>query len=256
VVKKKIEVIIIDLDKAVQIFQTPSDLAEQLAEDIVLMINESEKKRKSFTVALSGGSTPELLFSVLGNRFSKSVSWEYVHFFWGDERCVTPESNESNYGMTRRTLLDKILIPSANIHRIRGENDPYGESARYSSEIQSFTEERNGLPSFDMILLGLGEDGHTASIFPGNTELLTSDKICVVAVNPGTGQQRITITGRVINNAESVFFLVTGKKKAEIVENIFNKNSVSDSYPASFIVPLHGSLRWYLDNDAGSLLTD
>jgi 6-phosphogluconolactonase len=237
-----------------QIFQTPAELAEQLAEDIVLMINESEKKKRSFTLALSGGSTPELLFSVLGDKFSKSVSWEYVHLFWGDERCVPPESNESNYGMTRKTLLDKIQIPSSNIHRIIGENVPSDEAVRYSSEIQSFTYERNGLPSFDMVLLGLGEDGHTASIFPGNTELLTSDKICEVAVNPYTGQTRITITGRIINNSASVFILVTGKKKAEIVENIFKKNSASAYYPASYIVPLYGSLRWYADMDAVSLL--
>jgi 6-phosphogluconolactonase len=244
------------LNKTIKIFQSPAELAEKLAEDIVSMINQSEKKKRSFTVALSGGSTPELLFSVLGNRFSESVSWEKVHFFWGDERCVSPQSMESNYGMTSRTLLNKIRIPLTNIHRIIGENVPSEEALRYSSEIGSFTEERAGLPSFDLVLLGLGDDGHTASIFPGYLELLTSDKICEVAVNPYSGQQRITITGRIINNAASVFFLVTGKKKAEIVENIFKKNSASTNYPASYIVPLYGSLRWYADKDAVSLLKD
>jgi 6-phosphogluconolactonase len=253
VVKKKTT---IKLNKTINIFSTPAELAERFAEDLVLMINESEKAKKSFTVSLSGGSTPEMLFSILGSKYSKSVPWKNVHFFWGDERCVSPDDSESNFGMTKRTLFDKINIPESNIHRIMGENDPSDEALRYSSEIISFTEKKNGLPSFDIVLLGLGEDGHTASIFPGNLKLLTSDKICDVAVNPYSGQKRITITGLTINNADTLFFLVTGKKKAEIVENIFKNKPASLNYPASYIVPLYGQLHWYLDGDAASMLSD
>jgi 6-phosphogluconolactonase len=244
------------LNKTINIFPSPEELAERFAEDLVLMINESAKAKKSFTVSLSGGSTPEMLFSILASKYSKSVSWKYVHFFWGDERCVAPDNSESNFGMTKRTLFDKIRIPSSNIHRILGENDPASEAVRYSSEITSFTEKKNGLPAFDIIMLGLGEDGHTASIFPGYLNLLTSEKICDVAVNPYSGQKRITITGRIINNAESVTFLVTGKKKAAIVENIFKKKPASINYPASYVVPLYGTLKWYIDNDAVSMLRD
>ena len=143
--------------------------------------------------------------------------------------------------MTRRTLLEKIDIPSSNIHRIKGEDDPEKEALRYSEEISACTAKRDGLPLFDLIMLGLGEDGHTASIFPGHKELFNSDKICEVAVHPVTLQKRITLTGRVINNAESVTFLVTGKKKAEIVEKIIKKSSSAINFPASYIVPVYGS---------------
>lgn len=242
------------MDKAIKIFQTPAILAESFAADLVIMLTELAGKNKAVTIALSGGSTPELLFTVLGDKYCNSVAWEFVHFFWGDERCVPPDNSDSNFGLAKRTFLDKIAIPSSNIHRINGENNPSDEALRYSSEITSFTLKKNGLPSFDIVLLGLGEDGHTASIFPGHISLLTSDKICDVAVNPYSGQKRITISGKLINNAAHIFFLATGQKKAEIIKNIFKKNSASLNYPASYIVPFYGQLQWYLDNDAVSLL--
>ena len=242
------------MDKSVKIFATPYELAEKFADGLISMIIESAKEKKFFSVALPGGSTPELLFSLLGDHFSKSVPWEFVHFFWGDERCVSPDSPESNYGMTRRKLLEKINIPSSNIHRIRGEDDPEKEASRYSEEISDYTGKRNGLPLFNLVILGLGEDGHTASIFPENKELLNSDKICEVAVHPLTLQKRITLTGRVINNADSVNFLVTGAKKADIVEKIIKKNPIALNFPASFIVPVYGELRWLIDKEAGRLL--
>ncbi|MBE3084851.1 MAG: 6-phosphogluconolactonase [Bacteroidetes bacterium] len=235
-------------------FATPYELAEKFADGLISMIIESAKEKKFFSVALSGGSTPELLFSLLGDHFSKSVPWEFVLFFWGDERCVSPDNPESNYGMTRRKLLEKINIPSSNIHRIRGEDDPEKEASRYSEEISDYTGKRNGLPLFNLVILGLGEDGHTASIFPENKELLNSDKICEVAVHPLTLQKRITLTGRVINNADSVNFLVTGAKKADIVEKIIKKNPIALNFPASFIVPVYGELRWLIDKEAGRLL--
>lgn len=239
------------MDKSIKIFPTPYELAEKFAEEMVGMITESAKKKKPFTVALSGGTTPELLYSLLGDHFSKSATWEYVHFFWGDERCVPPDNHESNYGMTQRVLFEKIDIPSANIHRIKGEKNSEKEVSRYSKEINDFTDKRDSLPTFDLIILGLGEDGHTASIFPGHLELIGSDKICEVAVHPVTLQKRITLTGKVINNADTVVFLVTGKKKAGIVEKIIKKDSSAQNFPASYIVPVYGVLNWYLDKAAG-----
>jgi 6-phosphogluconolactonase len=242
------------LDKEVRIFQSPFELAEKFAEEMAGMIIASAKKQKLFNVSLSGGSTPELLFSILSENYARSVPWQYVHLFWGDERCVPPDNIESNFGMTQSKLLRRISIPSGNIHRIRGEEDPAGEAGRYSEELLSHTLKRDSLPLFDLMLLGLGEDGHTASIFPEQMELMVSDKICAIASHPVTKQKRITITGRVINNADQVVFLVTGKKKEEIVEKIVKHKPSAQNFPASFIVPVYGRLSWFLDHDAGNLL--
>jgi 6-phosphogluconolactonase len=156
--------------------------------------------------------------------------------------------------MARRSLLGKINIPASNIHRIRGESDPAEEASRYSLEIIEYTRQRDLLPVFDLIILGLGEDGHTASIFPSNMDLIDSFRICELASHPVTGQKRITLTGRLINNAEKVTFLTTGKKKAGIVEKILNKSYAAQNFPASMIVPVYGELEWFLDKDAASLL--
>jgi 6-phosphogluconolactonase len=242
------------VDKIVKIFDTPKELAEKFAEIMAGMIIESAKNQKLFNVALSGGSTPELLFTLLAEKYARSIPWQYVHLFWGDERCVPPGNSESNYGMTMRMLLGRIEIPLINIHRIRGEDDPATEAHRYSDELSLHTMERDSIPIFDLVLLGLGEDGHTASIFPGQMELIESDKICDVAFHPVTRQKRITITGRVINNAEHVTFLVTGKKKEGIVEKILKQKPSVQNFPASYIVPVYGRLSWFLDRDAGNLL--
>lgn len=237
-----------------KIFPTPFDLAEKFAEEMVGMIKESNEKGKPFIVALSGGTTPELLFSFLGDHYAESVSWETVHLFWGDERCVPPDNAESNYGMTKKKLIDKIEIPASNIHRIRGEENAANEAVRYSDEILSFSQKRNGLPLFDLFILGLGDDGHTASIFPGSLELLNSEEICDVAMHPVSNQKRITITGRVINNASKVVFLVTGMKKSAIVEKIINNRAEALNFPAYYIVPPDGMLTWYVDKEAAALL--
>jgi 6-phosphogluconolactonase len=242
------------LNKSVNIFSTSSELAKTLAEDLIIRICEAGEKTKTISIALSGGSTPQLLYSILGEHYSNSAPWEYVQFFWGDERCVPGDHPESNYGMAKSNFFDKITIPASNIHRIRGDEDPAKEAIRYSGEILSNIPVRYGLPSFDIILLGLGEDGHTASIFPENMDLLFSDRICEVTVHPVSFQKRITVTGKVINNSGSVIFLVTGKKKAEIVSEVIKRTSSVNKFPASYIDPGHGELRWLIDIEAGRLL--
>ena len=238
------------MNKEVRIFQTPYELADEFAAQIVKMIKGSAEKMPPFTIALSGGTTPEILFKILGEKYVGTIPWNFIHLFWVDERCVPPENSESNYGMTNRTLLNKIDIPSGNIHRIIGEAEPEKEADRYSAEICMNIEKRDGLPLFDLIILGLGEDGHTASIFPGHLEYFESDKICIVASHPITGQKRISITGRVINNAKRIVFLVTGNKKRTIVEKMFKKDPESLNFPAAHIVPVYGSLSWFLDKEA------
>jgi 6-phosphogluconolactonase len=239
---------------AVKIFPSPFIMAEKLASELARRIIDSAHENKHFTIALSGGSTPELLYSILSENFSKSIPWEYAHLFWGDERCVPPDNDDSNYGTAERILIQKTGIPSKNVHRIRGEDDPFIESVRYAGEIELYLKKKNNLPEFNFIILGIGEDGHTASIFPGDQHLFSSAKICEVTTHPSTGQKRITLTGRVINNARAVAFLVSGKKKAMIVRNIINKCPGHEKYPASEIDPFPGKVEWYLDQDAASLL--
>jgi 6-phosphogluconolactonase len=250
------EVEYISMNKSIKIFPTPLALAESLAGDIINLINKNEDPKIPFTIALSGGNTPKLLFSVLGDQFAGSANWSKVHFFWVDERCVPPDNSESNFGMTHKAFLSRIEIPQNNIHRIRGEKDPDKESERYSKEINDFTVQRMGLPFFNVILLGLGEDGHTASLFPGNEKLFLSNKICVSAVQPSTGQKRITITGKVINNAGYIIFMVNGKSKAHIIRNIIEPGNNKKQFPASYVMPVEGRVLWYLDEEAALLIND
>lgn len=238
----------------IRIFHSPYEMAESFAEELTGLIKEASEIQRPLTIALSGGSTPELLFSILGDHYSASVNWEYVHFFWGDERCVAADDPQSNYGMVKHRFIDKIVIPDLNIHRIIGENDPVKESVRYSEEISINTITHNGLPRFDIVILGLGEDGHTASVFPGQEHLLESVEICEVATHPLTGQKRITLTGRVINNADHIVFMVSGTKKAAVAGEIINRGPLSQSYPAAHIIPTHGRLSWYLDDEASLLV--
>jgi len=241
------------MDTILKISPNQELLAADLADEIASAAGKAALSGRYVTIALSGGSTPNILFTLLAGKHCANVSWKNVHFFWGDERCVPPHDPESNFGVASRLFLEKIDIPGVNIHRIIGEDEPEREAERYALEILKFTRQKHGLPVFDMVILGLGDDGHTASIFPGQTHLLTSDKICRAALHPVTGQKRITLTGPVINNAETVIFLVSGAGKAEIVADIIEKPGITE-YPAASIEPVHGVLKWYLDIDAASML--
>lgn len=238
----------------IRIFPTPFDLAESFGLELVNMVMETGKNNSTFNLAVSGGNTPGLLFNILGDHFASAADWGHVHFYWVDERCVPPEDKESNFGMTRDTFLGKINIPPANLHRMRGEDDPEKESVRYGQELKMISSKRNGLPCFNMTLLGLGEDGHTASIFKGNEELFSSRRMCTTTVHPVTGQKRITITGNVINNSENIIFLVTGRNKSVVVKNILDQKDQSIRYPASLVSPVDGKLFWYIDREAAALL--
>ncbi len=238
------------------IFKTREELAGELAGMILEMVRSVTNTKKAFNIALSGGSTPGILFKQLAasrENFHRKT-WEKVNFFWVDERCVPPESAESNYRMTNETLLRKLQISPGNIFRMKGENDPKEEAKRYSSLLSMQLPQENKFPVFDLILLGMGGDGHTASIFPNQMNLLSSEEICAIAYHPETGQARITLTGNVINNAKQVFFLVTGEDKAITLEKIIGKGSSDRQFPASCINPAHGILKWFLDDKAASKL--
>ncbi len=235
----------------IQISKSIEELSEHFAQLLIEKVNNS---KDCFYLALSGGSTPKRIFEYLTAHHYKSVDWQKVNFYWGDERCVPPTDHESNYKMAYNSLLNKLQIPASNIFRIKGENDPQFEADNYSAEIINHLKIENNFPRFDLIMLGLGEDGHTASIFPNQISLLTSDKIYSTAIHPDSGQTRITITGKVINNARNIVFIVTGKSKSKIVDRVFNNKVDAKKYPASFIKPLNGKLFWLLDKEAASQL--
>lgn len=207
-------------------------------------------KNSEVHIALSGGSTPKVVFDELAADFHDSIDWAKVHLYWGDERCVPPNDDESNYKMTVDHLLSKIEMPEENIHRIHGEDIPGEEAIRYSEILKSRLPLYDGIPQFDLIILGMGDDGHTASIFPYNIHLWDSVNVCEVAIHPDSGQERITITGKVINNAKKVAFLVTGDSKADKVREIVGKKDNYRSYPASLVAPKSGGLDWFLDGSA------
>lgn len=221
-----------------------------VAADFSRFFFELLEGKDQFTVALSGGSTPKLLFQLWASEFRTATDWSKVRFFWGDERCVPPNHEESNYGMTKSLLFNHIDIPEENIHRIIGEADPETEAERYGGEISDNTDELDGFPAFDLVILGMGSDGHTASIFPHQMDLLQSEKFCEVATHPESGQKRISLTGSVINRANTVAFLVTGASKQEKVQQIFAKHPDAQQYPAAHIMPQSEDVHWFLDEAA------
>ncbi|MEQ8686872.1 MAG: 6-phosphogluconolactonase [Imperialibacter sp.] len=230
------------------ISKNPRAVAEDFATFLVDLNQNSDK----LNIALSGGSTPQLLFDILAADYKKAIDWSKMHFYWGDERCVPPTDKDSNYGMAKTHLFDKVGIPEANIHRILGENEPKQEAQRHSHEIKKNVTSSDGLPRFDLVILGLGTDGHTASIFSDQMELLKATETCVVATHPESGQKRISLSGPVINNAKSIAFLVTGKSKQARVKEILKHRGKFRTYPASHIKPANGVLYWFLDEAASA----
>ena len=237
------------MQKIIKIFDNEETTTYNLAVKLMKLITSLSQANSKINIAISGGSTPNILFNVLSSKFSNKIMWSSINIFWVDERCVPPSDIESNYREAKIHLLDKIPIPASNIFRIIGEEKPEEEST-----INNIVANKNGFPKFDIILLGIGEDGHTASIFPDQLELLTVDKTCSVAVHPLSGQKRITLTGRVINNASEVIYFAMGKKKAEIISDILNKSENAKYYPAFHIKALNGITSYYLDKDAARKL--
>tara|TARA_R110002050_G_scaffold100580_2_gene208218 strand:+ start:6484 stop:7200 length:717 start_codon:yes stop_codon:yes gene_type:complete len=230
----------------IRIYNTKQIVAEKFS----AFFKELTTTDKTFNVALSGGSTPKIVFDCLAENFADAIDWSKVNFYWGDERCVSPTDNESNYKMTMEHLLDKISIPKENIFRILGENDPKNEAIRYSGVLAKNLPSEHGIPKFDLVILGMGDDGHTASVFPHEIYLWDAEENCVVAVHPDSGQRRVSLTGKVINNADVVAFLVTGISKAEKVREIIKEVGSYNDYPATLVKPTSGKLIWFLDTEA------
>ena len=231
----------------------PESVAESVARLIVSKVKQKEGTLEHFNLAISGGNTPNILFRMLADEYAGQIDWNTLRIFWVDERCVDPADKESNYGNVHKILLENVPFPPENIFNIRGDNNPSDEVVRYREVLKKELPEKNGFPVFDMILLGMGDDGHTASIFPDNLELIHSAQTVEVALHPHSGQYRITLTGNVIYNAKQVIFLITGNSKAEIIESILNEKGDFERFPAYYI--LSGcEAELYLDFEAAERL--
>lgn len=232
-----------------------SEVASRAADEFVTAASEAVEARGVFTVALAGGSTPAGMYQLLaGAPYSSRVEWPRVSFFWGDERCVPPDHPDSNYGAAAGALLSRLLLPEANIHRMRGELPPQTAAAEYEAEVRRWVS--GDPPRFDLILLGMGDDGHTASLFPGTEALDIDDRLVSANHVPKLNADRLTFTAPLINAARQVIFLVTGEGKAQALKAVLEGTDDPDTYPAQLVRPRDGRLTWLVDEPAASLLSD
>jgi 6-phosphogluconolactonase len=241
---------------SVEIFPSPMQMSEAATKLFTARAAEAVSARGRFTAALSGGKTPVAIYASLAQApFISQIPWALVHLFWGDERCVPPDHGDSNYRMTREFLLDHVPIPPANIHRMPGEMAPAEAAARYEKELREFfSPHGDGFPVFDFILLGLGEDGHTASLFPGTRAIREAARWVLGHYVDAQKGWRITLTPPVINAARTVVFTVSGAGKAAIMKEILEGPSRPDTLPAQIVRPADGTLLWMLDREAAALL--
>jgi 6-phosphogluconolactonase len=241
-----------------RIFPSPAKLFAAAAQEFVKLAEDAIGAKGSFTIALSGGSTPKGLHSLLASKFVSAIAWDKVCFFWGDERHVPPDHPDSNYRMAYETLLSKVPADPAKIFRVHGENpDANAAASEYEQTLRSaFRLQRREVPRFDLILLGLGPDGHTASLFPRTAALREHSRLVVANWVEKFDTDRITFTLPVLNNAANIDLLVAGKDKASAVESVFNPNSDPMEFPAKLVQPRHGQLVWMLTEDAGSAIAD
>jgi 6-phosphogluconolactonase len=234
----------------VRVFGSPQELFRASAEKFCAVGSEAIQTRGKFSVALSGGSTPRGLHQELVTDFSSKLAWHKVFFFWGDERHVPPDSSDSNYRMAKETLLSKLPIPAENIFRIPSELADAKEAAKkYEQTLEKFFRpDQNSFPRFDFILLGMGPDGHTASLFPGTAALEEKDRFVAANWVEKLNTFRITLTYPVLNSAAAVMFLVSGDEKAEMVRRALKEPAAN--LPCQRVRPEPGELLWYLDKGA------
>jgi 6-phosphogluconolactonase len=207
-----------------------------------------------FCVALSGGNTPRNVYALLAQGEKDRLPWEKIFVFFGDERCVPPDHPDSNYRMAHESLLSKVPIPPQNVFRVHAELEPHAAADQYDRQLRAFFRlAANAWPAFDLVLLGIGEEGHTASLFPGSAALTEKTKLVVANWVEKFQTYRITFTYPVLNHAEEVLFLASGGSKAQILRDLFDPAKKS-AYPAQGVQPQHGKLLWIADRDAASLL--
>jgi len=236
---------------------TPQDLFQSAADEVIRAATEAVAQRGRFTIALSGGSTPRSMYTLIAANASASLPWDRMFFFWGDERHVPPDDPESNYRMARETLLSKVAIPPANVFRIPAENpDASAAAEAYEQTLRKFFAIAPGeFPRFDLILLGIGPDGHTASLFPETEALQEKSRLVVANWVEKMQTSRITLTLPVLNAARSVAFLVSGIDKAPALREVLEGSAPGGMYPSKLVQPSAGNLIWFVDRAAASQLS-
>jgi 6-phosphogluconolactonase len=242
--------------RQVECFSDRGEMVRVEAERVVGQALHAIAQRGRFLLALSGEATPRPLYELLASRpFATRVDWPRVHVFWGDERCVRPDQPESNYRMAREALLDHVPLPPANVHRIRGEDEPAQAAAAYEELLGAFFGSREISPkvSFDLVLLGMGADGHTASLFPGSAAVRETHRWVVASPGPQPGSWRVSLTPVLLNAAANVTFLVSGADKAERLKDVL-EDGQPDPLPAQLIRPTRGALHWMIDAAAAARL--
>ncbi len=226
------------------------------AEEIAHFAGEAICMHAEFTLCLTGGSTPATTYELLAERFRLSVDWKEVQLFWGDERCVPPQDPASNFGMANRTMLSRLGLGPDQIHRMRGEDPPEQAALAYEQELRaSFGIDEGEFPRFNLTLLGLGDNVHVASLFPGHPALHERERIAVAVEVDAPQRHRVTLTPPVLNNSARVMFLVEGEGKAAAVKSALEGPRDPDRFPAQIIDPPHGEVIWLLDRAAASLLS-
>jgi 6-phosphogluconolactonase len=242
----------------IRILTTPQELFDAAAEEVVRAANEAVNERGKFTIALSGGSTPKSLFNLLATNARATLPWDRMYFFWGDERHVPPTDPDSNYRMADETMLSKIPVPATNVFRVEAEN-PSAEGAAdaYEKTLRKFFQlEAGDLPRFDLILLGMGPDGHTASLFPGTAALQEKKRLVVANWVEKLKTHRLSFTLPVLNAGRSVAFLVSGMDKATMLRTVLEEDVPAEQYPAKLVKPSDGKLMWLVDRAAASALSN
>jgi len=239
-------------EREIIVCQDIEELNRKAAERFIALAGDAISRSERFTVALSGGSTPKALYSLIASPdYRERVDWSRVHLFWGDERCVPPDHMESNFRMVQEALLSKISLPPENVYRMPGEKAPQDAAADYENELRTFFRPAvNAVPRFDLILLGLGEDGHTASLFPGSSALNEHNRLVATVYVQRLKAHRLTLTLSVINAAGQILFLVSGQSKAAVAKAILSSDSAAKDYPAARVKPIDGRLTWLMTQDA------
>ena len=236
---------------------TPQELFAAAAEEVVRAANEAVAQRGRFSIALAGGSTPKSLYNLLATNARTALPWDRMFFFWGDERHVPPTDPDSNYRMADEAMLSKIPVTAGNVCRIKAENpDAASVAEDYEQTLRKFFQTEPGqFPSFDLILLGMGPDGHTASLFPGTAALQEKSRLVVANWVEKLKASRITLTLPVLNAARCVMFLVSGTDKASVLRAVLEEDVPGEQYPSKLVRPRQGKLIWLIDRAAASLLS-